>query len=81
VELDRHRLLLRGELEILRNGASTEPDTCVFGKTPNKEVIFLLAVGGVFNVELVKCHLQLSLGRLYIPSAILVVRILAWVSW
>jgi len=81
VELDGHRLLLGGELEIFRNRASAEPDTCVFGKTPNKEIILLLAIGGVLDIELVKCHLQLSLGRLYIPSAVLVVRILAWVSW
>jgi len=81
MELDCHRLLLRGQLEILGNRTSTEPDTCVFGKTPNKEVIFLLTVGGVLNVELVKCHLQLSFFRLYVPPTVLVVRILAWVSW
>lgn len=80
MELHRHRLFLRGELEVVRDGASAEPDACVFGEASNKEVIFLLAVGGVLNVELVKGHLQLPLGRLYIPPAVLVVRILAWVS-
>jgi len=80
VELDRHRLLLRGQLEVVRDGASAEPDTCVLGEAADKEVILLLAVGGVLDVELVKGHLQLALRRLYIPPAVLVVRILAWVS-
>ena len=26
MELDRHRLLLRGQLEVVRDGASAEPD-------------------------------------------------------
>ena len=83
MELDRHRLLLRGQLEVVRDGASAEPDlhksrfslselssqniftyTCVLGEASNKEVILLLAVGGVLDVELVKGHLQLALRRL-----------------
>jgi len=80
VELHRHRLLLRGQLKVAWDGASAEPDTCVFGEAADKEVVLLLAVGGVLNVELVKGHLQLALASLYIPPAVLVVSILAWVS-
>jgi len=57
VELHRHRLLLRGQLEVARDRASAEPDTCVFGKAANKEVVLLLTVGGVLDVKLVKGHL------------------------
>jgi len=81
LELQGHRLLLGGELEVGGHAGAAEVEGVVLGNTAHVEVVLRLAVLHILNVEFVENHLQFSFGGSNRPFADLVLGVFRWIVW